>query len=232
MKATENSWKIFDQISKNYDRINRILSFGMDRSWRKRAASYLPKKEDLHLLDLASGTGDQLIACLESKKSIASAIGIDLAEEMLHIARNKIQNTPYYNRVSFSKADALHLPFEDLSFDAATFSFGIRNVIDPLACLQEIHRVLKQHGRCIILEFSIPSQPIRFFHLLYLRHFLPYIGGVLSKNKDAYRYLNQTIESFPYGAAFCALLSQAGFHFVRKIPLAFGAVTLYLGEKL
>ncbi len=225
------SWKMFDRISPNYDRINRILSLGMDRGWRQRTALHLPQIPNLKLLDLASGTGDQLIACLECGASIQSAVGIDLAEEMLQIARGKIKRKTYKDRICFSCADAENLPFADASFDAATFSFGIRNVSDPLRALKQIWRVLNPNGRCLVLEFSLPSQPFKALHLFYLRQLLPRIGGWLSKNPDAYRYLNRTIETFPYGNAFCSLMETAGFLSLRKIRMACGAVTLYLGEK-
>lgn len=230
MTVPKESWKMFNRISPSYDRINRILSLGMDQTWRRLAASHLPKKPDLRLLDLASGTGDQLIACLEYGKSIQQAIGIDLSEEMLRIAKEKMTAKSYKDKISFMTADAEKIPFPDASFDAATFSFGIRNVSDPLLSLRQIKRVLKPQGKCLILEFSLPPQPFKQFHLFYLRHILPRIGGWLSKNPDAYRYLNQTIETFPYGKAFCSLMETAGFTSIQTIPMALGAVTLYVGE--
>lgn len=229
--SRDNVWKMFDAISTSYDKINSILSFGMDRGWRKRVASHLPSKKHLDLLDLATGTGAQLIACLESKASIRSSIGADLSSEMLAIAKTKIEAKPYEARVKFQRADALHLPFSENSFDAVTFSFGIRNVSDPLAALKEIRRVLRPGGRCLVLEFSLPPEPLKTFHLFYLRHILPHIGGFVSKNKSAYRYLNETIETFPCGSAFCLLMKNALYSSIRQIPMALGAVTLYLGEK-
>ena len=225
----KKSWQMFDQISPNYDQINRILSFGMDLSWRRFAASHLPKALDLHLLDVASGTGDQLIACMESGASIASSIGIDLSQEMLRIGEKKIAQKPYRERTELLLGDAEKLPFADGSFDAATFSFGIRNVVHPIQALQEMRRVLNPKGVGLILEFSLPPQPFKFFHLFYLRYLLPWIGGLFSKDRVAYRYLNQTIEAFPYGKAFCSLMEQAGFCQVEAFPLALGAVTLYRG---
>lgn len=219
-------WKMFDLISPTYDRINRILSLGMDQRWRKRVAQFLPERSDLKLIDLATGTGDQVAALLNSPVSIQSITGIDLSNEMLAIARKKIQQ-----KTEFFHADAENIPFSDASFDAATFSFGIRNVNNPLRSLQEIHRILKSRGRCLVLEFSLPPQPIRPFYLLYLRHILPRVGGLLSKKPAAYRYLNQTIEQFPSGKDFCSLMNQAGFTDLQAIPMALGGVTLYVGEK-
>ncbi len=216
-------WKMFDQISPTYDKVNRILSLGLDQRWREKVAQYIPSKPALKILDLATGTGDQIAALL---KQGASFTGIDLSSEMLNIAQKKLGN-----KASFLRADAEQLPFEKESFDAATFSFGIRNVNHPLRSLQEIHRVLKGGGRCLILEFSLPPQPMKTIYLLYLRYLLPWIGGLLSQKKDAYRYLNRTIEQFPSGKAFCHWMEQAGFTHLRAIPMAFGAVTLYVGDK-
>ena len=224
-------WKMFDAISPTYDRINRILSLGMDRSWRSKAAEHLPTKENLALLDLATGTADQLIALFDSKASIKSAIGIDLSSEMLSIGKKKIDQKPYKEKVSLQRGDAEKIPFKDASFHAVSLSFGIRNVIDPLTSMKEIHRVLKKGGKCLILEFSLPPKPIRPFYLFYLRHILPYIGALFSKSKNAYRYLNQTIETFPSGNAFLDLLEKAEFTKKAAYPMAFGAVTLYVAEK-
>jgi demethylmenaquinone methyltransferase/2-methoxy-6-polyprenyl-1,4-benzoquinol methylase len=229
--SSHESWRMFDRISSSYDLINRVLSLGMDRRWRKKAASFLPHKERLRLLDLATGTGDQLIASFESGASVGAAVCIDLSAEMLQRAEEKLRQKSYCAQVEWMRADAQMLPFPEESFDAATFSFGIRNVPDPLASLKEIHRVLKPEGRCLILEFSLPPQPIRAFYLLYLRHLLPRIGGWLSKDRSAYRYLNETIESFPYGRTFAGWMNQAGFQRVRIVRLALGGVSLYIGEK-
>ncbi len=228
-------WKMFDRISPTYDKINRILSLGMDRSWRKKALKHLPVvKKDLRVLDLATGTGDQLIALFEGVEggaSIGSAVGIDLSEEMLLLAKKKIGSKTYSGKIEFLRADAEKLPFENHQFDAATFSFGIRNVPDPLVSLKEIYRVLKPEGRCLILEFSLPRPFIRKFYLFYLRRILPKIGGLLSREPAAYRYLNETIETFPSGNDFLALMKKASFASLKAVPMAFGGVTLYVGEK-
>lgn len=227
--SRQEIWKMFDRISPTYDRVNRIVSFGKDQSWRKEVAKHLPRHADLKILDLATGTADQAIALLKSPASIHSITGIDLSQDMLEIAKKK--TVDYRKKIDFLQADAEKPPFPAEHFDAATFSFGIRNVTDPLLSLKEIFRILKPQGRCLILEFSLPPKWIRPFYFFYLRHILPHIGGFFSRHRQAYRYLNQTIETFPSGLAFCALLSQVGFASVRKYPMAFGAVTLYVGEK-
>ena len=224
--SRENVWKMFDQLSATYDRVNRVVSFGQDLRWLKKLAAFLPPQKNLRILDLATGTGDQALALMQSGASIQSIIGIDLSTEMLEIAKRKIPA-----KMEFFRADAEKLPFKNMNFDAATFSFGIRNVTDPLRSLKEIYRVLKPKGRCLILEFSLPPKPIRGFFLFYLRHILPRIGGLISRNRSAYRYLNQTIEHFPSGKEFCLLMKEAGFGRLREIPMNLGSVTLYVGEK-
>lgn len=221
----KDSWKMFDRISKTYDRTNRILSFGMDLSWRKKLTNYLPEQENLKILDLATGTGDQVMAFLNSNASIESITGLDLSKEMLEIAREKVPD------IEFIEADAQKIPFSKEAFHAVSFSFGIRNVPSPTTALEEIYRVLKPKGRCLILEFSLPPKPIRAFYLFYLRHILPWVGGLISKDKMAYRYLNQTIEHFPSGRDFCFHMEGAGFSQVQAIPMNLGTVTLYVGEK-
>lgn len=223
---------MFNQIANTYDKTNRILSLGMDLRWRRRLAKHLPEAKKIHLLDLATGTADQLIALFESKStSIRSAIGLDIAAEMIMLGEQKIQSKPYAKQIELQIGDAMHLPFEEKTFHACTFSFGIRNVKDPLSALEEIFRVLKPNGRCLILEFSLPPSPFKWPYLFYLRHILPWLGGKLSRDPKAYRYLNQTIESFPSGAAFVSLLKRAGFTKIKAHQMALGAVTLYVGEK-
>lgn len=224
--SREDVWKMFDKLSPTYDQINRVVSFGMDLRWRKKVADFLPPQKNLKILDLATGTGDQALALIKSSASIQSITGIDLSLEMLEIAKRKIPS-----KMEFIRADAEKLPFKSMSFDAATFSFGIRNVTDPLRALKEIHRILKPKGRSLVLEFSLPPKPIRGFFLFYLRHILPKIAGFISKNYQAYRYLNQTIEHFPSGKEFCLLMKEAGFVRLREIPMNLGSVTLYVGEK-
>lgn len=225
----KNSWKMFNQIAPTYDRINRILSFGLDQSWRKQVVKYLPQEKSLKILDLATGTGDQLLASLGSKALIQKATGIDLAKEMLTIAEAKLKS--YKDKIELIQADAQDLPFIDNTFDAATFSFGIRNVPNPLLSLQEIYRTLKPGGICLILEFSLPPKPIRAGYLFYLRHILPRLGNFLSKQASAYTYLNQTIETFPTGVAFAKLMQQAAFKNITLKQLTLGSVTLYIGTK-
>lgn len=224
--------EMFNAISPTYDKVNRLVSFGIDQGWRARLKQELPLSEDLQLLDIATGTGDQLIKLMQSCSNITSALGIDVAEEMLLRGREKLLHEGLEKRATLICASALELPLKEESVDCTTISFGIRNVGDPLAALKEMHRVLKTHGRALILEFSLPrNRVVRMGYLFYLRHILPRVAGWISGNKAAYVYLNRTIEQFPCGEAFCSLMRQAGFNKVRAIPLTFGVATLYVGEK-
>lgn len=225
-------WKMFDQISATYDLANRAMTFGIDQLWRKQMCAYLPMKEQLSVLDCATGTGDQIITMLKKNAQISSVIGIDLAEAMIDLAKEKLKKEKDANKVSFLTASALEIPFPEKQFDAVTISFGIRNVTDVPCALREFHRVLKSQGKLLILEGTVPEQKLwRSCHLFYLRHILPRIGGVISKNRYAYRYLNETIETFPQGETFCKLMKQAGFGQVKAHPLLGGVVTIYEGEK-
>lgn len=221
--------QMFNTISPAYDFVNRVLSFGIDSRWRKRVNQHLPDRSDLEVIDLATGTCDQILSLMNSQK-IAAAVGIDLAEEMLQKGRQKIAKSPFHSQIELKLASALDIPEEDASFDCATMSFGIRNVQGN--CLAEILRVLRPGGKALILEFSTPKNRfIRFFHFLYLRKILPSIGGLISKEKSAYRYLNQTIEAFPSGEDFLSLMREAGFTNAVAYPMTFGVATLYVGEK-
>ncbi len=221
--------KMFNTISSTYDWVNRILSLGQDLRWRKKIARFLPTTP-ISLLDLATGTADQLIVLCDLCPNITQAIGIDLAEDMLKIGQKKLRGKPY--KAQLIKGDAERLPFLDESFDITTISFGIRNVHHVDKALKEMYRVLKPQGKSFILEFSLPSnQPVKQAHLFYIQKLLPKIGGFISKNPEAYTYLNKTIERFPYGEAFLKLMDKEGFKNLTATPFTFGSVTLYEGAK-
>ncbi len=232
-KTSKEIWKTFDQISNSYDPLNALLSFGIDTLWRKRLTQFLPKGEDIRLLDLATGTADQVIEIIKKAKQVKSALGIDLSQEMIRIGQKKIIDKPYAHRVSLMEGDAMNISMRDESVECVTISFGIRNVEDVERCLSESLRVLTPRGRLLILEFSIPqNRVLRRLYLPYLRHILPLIGGALSKNRKAYRHLSSTIEKFPYGEHFCSILRKVGFVRVKHYPMTLGITTLYVGEKV
>ncbi len=222
--------QMFDAISTRYDFINAVLSFKLDRYWRRAVCRHLPKKQRIKLLDCASGTGDQLISLLKNCPNIYDAVGIDPASEMLAIAAKKL--TPFAHKSKVITASAEHLPFPDEMFDAVTISFGIRNVASVEQSLKEIYRTLAPQGRLIILEFSHPKfKIVRMLHRFYLNRIVPFVGKRLSGNGEAYSYLSKTIETFPQGKGLEALIQNAGFSNVQIKPLSLGIVSLYIGEK-
>jgi demethylmenaquinone methyltransferase/2-methoxy-6-polyprenyl-1,4-benzoquinol methylase len=225
-------WVMFNRIAKSYDSLNRVLSFGMDVSWRRKMADHLPSHPDQKLLDLATATADQLLFLFEKSRRVSSGVGMDLAEKMLEIGRRKLRSRGLFEKVRLRVGDAMDIPAEDQDFDVVTISFGIRNMTNVAKALGEMYRVLKPGGRVLVLEFSLPRNPvIRAMHLFYLRHVLPRVGALVSGDLRAYRYLNETIETFPYGDAFCDLLRAAGFVQVQAHPLTFGVATIYQGDR-
>lgn len=225
-------WKMFNRIAPRYDLLNRLLSLRQDVAWRRKMARYLPDRPGLKLLDLATGTGDQILFLISQSDQIESAVGIDLAEEMLARGRQKVSAKGLETVIELKHGDATRIPFSDQQFDVITISFGIRNVVDVPQSLRDMYRVLKPGGRALILEFSLPANGLfRKLYLFYFRRILPLIGGLISGDMAAYRYLNQTVESFPYGRDFCDLMRDAGFVNVAFEPLTFSIAAIYRGDK-
>jgi len=222
---------MFNRISKRYDAVNRVLAFGMDVGWRRRVARKVDEANSEHVLDVATGTGDLLIEIARVNRTVR-IVGIDPAEMMLEIARKKIATAVLLDRAELVLGSAEALPFPDASFDAVTIAFGIRNAANMEIALREMRRVLKPRGALVVLEFSTPTNPIiRFGWRVYLRYLLPVIGGAISGNFGAYRYLNRTIESFPSGPAFLQRLQDAGFTDATAKSLCLGAVSIYSGRR-
>jgi demethylmenaquinone methyltransferase / 2-methoxy-6-polyprenyl-1,4-benzoquinol methylase len=228
-----DSPKMFDQIARRYDLVNRLLSLGQDIAWREEIRRHLPdNKPRFELLDIATGTGDVVISLVKDNPDISLAYGVDLSEGMLEIAKVKVKEAGLNTKIMLQKADAQALSFREGTFDAVTISFGIRNIPDLRLALLEMYRVLKPSGRVLILEFSLPENPImRVGHWLYINIIVPIVGLVFSGHTSAYRYLAQTIESFPYGDRFCNILKQMGFTNVRSKSFMGGAATLYWADK-
>lgn len=225
-------WRMFDRIAHRYDLLNRLLSFGRDVAWRKRMLRHLPPGGALRALDLATGTADVLLGLRQGSPRVASGVGLDPSMGMLRFGHEKIARRGLAGSLALLRGDGADLPLADASFDLATIAFGIRNYEDVPRGLREMHRVLRPGGRLMVLEFSLPPNALfRAFYLFYFRHILPRLGGLISGDAHAYRYLNRTVETFPYGAAFCALLRDAGFGRVEAVPLTLGIATLYLADR-
>ncbi|HNS19774.1 MAG TPA: bifunctional demethylmenaquinone methyltransferase/2-methoxy-6-polyprenyl-1,4-benzoquinol methylase UbiE [Sedimentisphaerales bacterium] len=224
--------EMFDRIAPTYDLLNHLLSLGRDWAWRRRAAELLGESGGGQIADLATGTGDMLIALLRRIPPPAGAVGLDVSERMLSLCREKLGRARLADRAELVRADACATPFAGDSFDAVTMAFGIRNTSDVGATLREILRILKAGGQTLILEFSLPeNRTVRWCHLKYLRLGVPFLGAVVSGDRCAYRYLNESIEAFYRPSEFCALMESAGFVQVSATPLTWGVASIYRGVK-
>ena len=222
---------MFNRIAFRYDFLNRLLSFGVDVGWRKKTVRLVQKDEPSAILDLATGTGDLAIV-LARRMPQAAVTGADLSPGMLEIGRLKIARKRLANVVGMVEADAEALPFADGAFDAVTVGFGVRNFGDIPAGLAEMCRVLRPGGRVYVLEFAMPEGRVfgALYHF-YFRRMLPFIGGLFSGEHKAYRYLQRSVEDFPYGSRFVELMRNAGLENISQVPLTRGLVVIYRGEK-
>ena len=221
----------FDKIATSYDRLNHIMTAGMDRLWHRRAAKEAIKTArrktasatNALTLDVACGTGDMAVELLKRGSSVT---GIDLSEEMLTIARRKTAEA------NFQLANAEALPFDDATFDAVTSAFGIRNFVHLDKGLAEMARVLKSGGRMVILEMSTPdSALVRPFYNLYTRRIIPWLGSRIAGNREAYTYLPNSIERFPKGEAMLQKLEAVGLRAEQR-KFFFGVCRMYVCEKI
>lgn len=224
--------EMFDRIAPTYDFLNHLLSLGRDFAWRRKVAELLDGGRGLRVADLATGTGDLLIVLLRRHPDLTGAVGLDISEQMLRVFREKLRRAGLADRAELVRADASATPLPDGTFDAVTMGFGIRNTRDVRTTLREIHRILKPGGKTLILEFSLPKNRVfRWWHLKYLRYGVPLIGAVISGDRQAYRYLNKSIEAFHPPGEFCALMRDAGFIRVSATPLTWGVASIYQGSK-
>lgn len=222
---------MFDDIAPRYDFLNRFLSAGIDVRWRKKALQRLQPLQPKHILDVATGTADVAIMAdrlLQPEK----IIGIDISAGMLDAGRVKLQTKGLSERIELQLGDSETINFPDASFDAVTVAFGVRNFENLEKGLAEIYRVLKPGGRLVVLEFSKPRFPgVQQLYNLYMKIVAPEVAGVFSKNKKAYEYLNNSIQAFPEGKAFVAVLNKTGFTETTCKPLTFGICSIYTGDK-
>ena len=220
--------KMFNNIADNYDFLNHCLSFGMDFFWRKKAVKKLNNPSTI--LDIATGTADFAISA--AKYTNAKITGIDISQGMLDIGIKKINKKNLSNRIILQNADSENLPFKVNTFDAITAGFGVRNFENLKKGLSEIYRVLKKNGILVILEPSSPKKfPLKQIHKLYFSNLLPIIGRLISKDKNAYKYLPDSVNAFVSGEKFINKLKDIGFKECQCIPLTFGIVDLYFAIK-
>lgn len=222
---------MFNAISPKYDALNRILSAGIDQSWRRKTLREIRATGALNLLDVATGTADLALALAKGIPG-SRVVGVDISAGMLEVGRSKVRARDLEGRVRLDLGDGEQLPYEESSFDAVTVAFGVRNFENLEQGLRDMRRVLQPGGSLAVLEFSQPTAwPLRGIYLFYFKNILPRIGRLVSKDASAYTYLPNSVQAFPYGEAFAAKLREAGFKSVRVRPLTFGIASLYLAIK-
>lgn len=222
--------KMFDNISGDYDGLNRVISFGFDLKWRKKVVNTVLKNGAQKVLDIATGTGD--LAIQMADKGVPMVTGLDLSPGMLEVAREKISRKGLGNKIDMICGDSEDLPFENEVFDAVTVAFGVRNFEQLEKGLSEIYRTLKKGGVLVILETSVPTKfPFRQGYKAYTKYLLPLIGKFFSKDKSAYAYLSESAAAFPYGIEFNNILGKIGFIAMENRPQTFGVATIYTAIK-
>ena len=222
--------QMFDNISSNYDGLNRLITFGIDLKWRRRVVKLVIDHKADKAIDIATGTGD--LAVQMAAKGVQSVTGLDLSPGMLEFGRKKVKDKGLENKVKMVLGDSENLPFDDNSFDAATVAFGVRNFEQLETGLGEIYRILKKGGLLVILETSVPAKsPFKQFYRIHTRYVLPFMGRLFSKDRSAYAYLSESASVFPHGEEFNNILRKIGFIAIENRPQTFGVATIYTAIK-
>lgn len=232
-KGDKRVASMFNNIAHSYDFVNHILSFNMDKKWRKQLVKRLPTNHSIKVLDVATGTGD--LAIMMAKRCKGAKIrAVDISENMLEIAKKKAYKAKVDDKILFNNANVESLPFEDNTFNYCTISFGIRNFENIDKSLKEIYRCLKPGGKLFILEFGKKpsSKLLQFFYKIYLKVWIPFVGGLLSRNMRAYKYLPESISEFVHRRELSRQLKNIGFGAVNYKKLSNGIVIFYEGVKL
>ena len=226
----EQVTQMFDTISKNYDGLNRVISFGADVQWRKKVVAILKKKQPKSILDIATGTGDLAINLV--KTGANKIVGLDISPGMLEVGKRKIAEKNLGQKIEMVIGDSENLPFDNNSFDAITVAFGVRNFEDLEKGLSEIYRVLRPQGTFVVLETSVPTRtPFKQGYHFYTKYILPKIGKLFSRDRSAYSYLSESAAVFPYGKRFNNILEKVGFIAVGNKPQTFGVASIYVATK-
>lgn len=224
--------QMFDNIAPTYDKLNHIMSLNIDRVWRRRVMRIVRRSKAHKIMDVATGTGDLAIA-MAKRVDRTQILGVDLSEEMLAVARRKVEKQGLEERIMLEKGDAENLAMVGTeSIDAATVAFGVRNFENIERGLSEIYRTLKPGGKLVVLEFSMPKNRIvRWVYSQYAHRLLPRIGGMISKDKQAYTYLPDSVEEFPSPERFAEILRGVGFKSVKTRSQSFGIAYIYDATK-
>lgn len=226
MKDT-NIKQMFNNIAKNYDKLNNIISFGLHFRIKKRAINNIPLKPDSKVIDVCTGTGDIAIYIAKNIIKEGKVIGVDFSKNMLDIAKEKAAGI---NNIEFISADALNLPFQDNEFDACFISFGLRNLENLEKGLLEMQRVTKKGGYIINIDTGKPKGIIKFFHQLYFFHIVPIFGWIFNKNSSPYKYLPKSTEKFPSADELVKIFEKLGLNEVKKFDYLFGAISEQVGR--
>jgi demethylmenaquinone methyltransferase/2-methoxy-6-polyprenyl-1,4-benzoquinol methylase len=222
--------QMFDNISENYDGLNRVISFGIDVKWRKKVVAIVGKDNPKQILDIATGTGD--LAIMMADLNPDRVVGLDISAGMLEVGKQKITKANLSNKIEMIVGDSENMPFENNTFDAITVSFGVRNFANLDKGLTEINRVLKPGGTLVILETSVPTKfPYKQGYAFHTAVILPIIGKLFSKDKVAYSYLSESANSFPFGEKFNNILLKNGFTTAIDKPVTFGVASIYTATK-
>lgn len=223
--------QMFNTIAFRYDFLNRFLSAGIDKGWRKKAINQLKDLKPKLILDVATGTGDVAIMTYHQLHP-EKIIGIDISEGMLDFGKKKLENLQLNHVIELQKGDSETIQFADNHFDAVTVAFGVRNFQNLEKGLAEMQRVLKSGGKLVVLEFSKPTlAAAQVFYHFYMNVIGPSISKLFGSNKAAYQYLNDSVQAFPEGQTFLTLMNEAGFTQTYLKKLSLGICTIYCGSK-
>jgi len=231
-RDAEKVEQMFSRIATRYDLLNHVLSLGLDIRWRKRVAMETGKVQCHRILDVCTGTGDMAIELCRFWQGKAYIEAIDFSRELIEIGIGKSKRANLDDKITFRKADAEKLPYEDEWFDAIAIAFGLRNINNRLKALKEFYRVARSGGCFVCLEFSQPTNPIfDKLYSFYLMKIVPVVSILFGSDPDAYRYLGKTIRDFPSTGEFISLIESAGWKDVTYYNLAGGIVAIHRGIK-
>lgn len=232
MPKKEFIQNMFDEIAPSYDRLNHIMSLDVDKLWRRHALKEIVDGTPQEILDVACGTGDSTIVTAKAAADGSRIIGVDISEGMMSQVTEKARKAGVLSKISLMVADGENLPFDEGSFHRVTCAFGIRNFEHKEQGLSEFHRVLKPGGKVVILELSVPRNKVsRWIYDLYFMHVLPWIGGKISGDANAYKYLPASVHAFPAPKQFMDMMKEAGFKKVSHRYFSFGLCRMFTGEK-
>ena len=232
MAKKEGVKKMFDNIAKDYDKLNHILSLNIDKNWRKKAVREMADEpRPMSVLDVACGPGDFTIEIANKVEKGSKVVGVDISDGMIAVGLEKLAKLGI--DATLEVADCEALPYDDNTFDRISVGFGVRNFEHLELGLSEMYRVLTPGGKLVILELSVPSNAfIRWCYKLYFLKILPFIGGLVSGDRSAYEYLPASVLRFPAPDKFMSIMKSAGFDVVEHRALTLGVCRMYIGKKI